>query len=89
MKYINANKVLPEKLIMEIQKYVQGAALYIPRPETEYLKWGTSSGTRRLLDSRNTAIRQSFSSGSSIEQLANEYHLSAETIKKIVYSNKK
>ena len=89
MKYINANKVLPEKLIVEIQKYVQGETLYIPKPETEHRKWGTSSGGRRLLDRRNAAIRNSFNSGSSIQQLAKEYYLSDETIKKIVYSHKK
>lgn len=89
MKYINANKVLPEKLIVEIQKYVQGETLYIPKRETEYRKWGTSSGGRRLLDCRNAEIRNSFVSGSSIQQLAKEYYLSNETIKKIVYSQKK
>lgn len=89
MKYINATKVLPEKLIVEIQKYVQGETLYIPKQETEYQKWGTSSGGRRLLDRRNAAIRDSFRSGSSIQQLAQEYYLSIETIKKIVYSHKK
>ncbi|WP_318503937.1 CD3324 family protein [Bacillus sp. T3] len=89
MKYINATKVLPEKLIIEIQKYVQGETLYIPKQETEYQKWGISSGGRRLLDRRNAAIRDSFSCGSSIQQLAKEYYLSIETIKKIVYSHKK
>jgi Mor family transcriptional regulator len=89
LKYMNASKVLPEKLIVEIQKYVQGETLYIPKPETEYQKWGASSGGRRLLDRRNAAIRNSFINGSSIQQLANEYFLSTETIKKIVYSHKK
>ncbi|WP_423798317.1 CD3324 family protein [Neobacillus sp. SAB-20_R2A] len=89
MKYMNASKVLPEKLIVEIQKYIQGETLYIPKQETEYRKWGTSSGGRRLLDRRNTDIRNSFISGSSIQQLAEEYYLSPETIKKIVYSHKK
>lgn len=89
MKYVNANKVLPEKLIEEIQKYVQGETLYIPKLETEYRKWGTASGGRRWLDCRNAAIRSSFSSGCSIQLLAKEYHLSIETIKKIVYSHKK
>ena len=89
MKYTNANKVLPEELILEIQKYVQGETLYIPKPETEYRKWGTSSGGRRMLDRRNAAIRNAFITGSSIQQLAREYYLSTDTIKKIVYSHKK
>jgi len=89
LKYTNANKVLPEELILEIQKYVQGETLYIPKPETEYRKWGTSSGGRRMLDRRNAAIRNAFITGSSIQQLAREYYLSTDTIKKIVYSHKK
>jgi len=89
LKYINANKVLPEKLIIEIQKYVQGETLYIPKPKMEYQKWGASNGGRRKLDRRNDTIRNSFHSGSSIYQLAEEYYLSTETIKKIVYSYKK
>ncbi|MBP2242118.1 Mor family transcriptional regulator [Cytobacillus eiseniae] len=88
MKYMNATKVLPEKLLAEIQKYVQGETLYIPKPENKYLKWGASSGGRRQLDRRNTAIRHSFSEGSSIQQLAEEYYLSTESIKKIVYTHK-
>ncbi|MFO1446062.1 hypothetical protein KDN24_23240 [Bacillus sp. Bva_UNVM-123] len=89
MKYMNANKVLPEELIEEIQKYVQGETLYIPKPKTEHLKWGASSGGRRILDRRNEAIRNSFIDGSSVHQLAEEYYLSIETIKKIVYSHRK
>ncbi|KAA0955502.1 hypothetical protein FQ087_12895 [Sporosarcina sp. ANT_H38] len=88
MKYINAQKVLPEKLILEIQKYVQGETLYIPKPENDYQKWGTSSGIRQRLDHRNAAIRDAFRKGTYIEQLAQEYYLSVETIKKIVYSHK-
>ena len=80
MKYVNATKVLPEKLIVEIQKYIQGETLYIPKQETEYRKWGSSSGGRQLLDRRNADIRNSFTSGRSIQQLANEYYLSTETI---------
>jgi Mor family transcriptional regulator len=89
LKYINANKVLPEKLIVEIQKYVQGETLYIPKQETKRLKWGTSSGGRQMLDKRNETIRNSFVRGNSIEQLAEDFYLSAETIKKIIYKHKK
>jgi|GEM_PF-97553 len=88
LKYINATKVLPEKLILEIQKYIQGETLYIPKQEKNFKKWGTTSGGRKLLDSRNSTIKESFINGSSIQQLAEEYYLSTETIKKIVYSHK-
>jgi hypothetical protein len=29
MKYVKANTILPKKLIVEIQKYVQGETIYI------------------------------------------------------------
>jgi Mor family transcriptional regulator len=86
MKYVNASNILPENLIMEIQKYVQGETIYIPKPETTYRKWGTLSGGRKLLDKHNANIKSAFISGTSIQDLADEYFLSIETIKKIVYS---
>lgn len=86
MKYTNAQKVLPEKLILEIQKYVQGETIYIPKPESDYQKWGTASGSRKRIDYRNAAIRDAFEKGIPIEQLAQDYYLSVESIKKIVYS---
>lgn len=86
MKYVNANFVLPERLLNEIQKYVQGEMVYIPKPESSHKKWGTKSGSRTLLDRRNAAIKESFLKGRTIHELAEEYFLSIDTIKKIVYS---
>lgn len=85
MKYVNANHILPEKLIMEIQKYVQGETIYIPKLEKTYRKWGTVTGSRTQLDERNATIRKAFKNGKSIEDLADEYFLSTYTIRKIVY----
>lgn len=86
MKYVKAATVLPEQLIIEIQKYVQGETIYIPKQENAYHKWGTRSGGRKQLDERNQAIKHAFQNGTSIHQLAEDYFLSIETIKKIVYS---
>ncbi|MEH7350049.1 MULTISPECIES: CD3324 family protein [Bacillaceae] len=86
MAYIKATAILPEKLLLEIQKYVQGETLYIPKSEKVHKKWGSRSGTRKLIDNRNKAIKEAFKNGQSIEQLAKEYFLSIETIKKIVYT---
>ncbi|MGZ0049640.1 CD3324 family protein [Brevibacillus gelatini] len=86
MKYVNAASMLPETLIAEIQKYVQGELLYIPKPKTSHHKWGTRTGFRKQLDERNNAIRSAFREGVSIQQLATQYFLSPETIKKIVYA---
>lgn len=86
MKYVKATAILPESLITEIQKYVQGETIYIPKPKAAYQKWGARSGGRKFIDDRNAAIRKAFRDGEPIQQLADEYYLSTETVKKIVYS---
>ncbi|MEC0293453.1 CD3324 family protein [Bacillus subtilis] len=86
MAYVKVTAILPEKLISEIQKYVQGKTIYIPKPESSHQKWGACSGTRKLIDDRNASIKKAFKNGKTIHQLSDEYHLSDETIKKIVYS---
>lgn len=89
MKYKNAKGVLPKELIKEVQQYIQGEYLYIPKAEGSRKKWGDNSGYRRELSQRNDLIRQEFQRGSSIEELAEAYYLSINTIKKIVYGKKK
>ncbi|MBD2843653.1 hypothetical protein IDH44_00500 [Paenibacillus sp. IB182496] len=89
MKYTNAKQILPERLLAEIQHYIQGESLYIPKQAQAYRKWGSLSGGRQALDRRNDAIRQAFRHQSSIEQLAEDYFLSVDTIKRIVYAKQK
>lgn len=86
MAYVRATAILPEELISEIQKYVQGETIYIPKLEDSHKKWGMRSGSRKMLDERNASIKKAFKNGRSIEQLADQYYLSPETIKKIVYT---
>jgi Mor family transcriptional regulator len=89
MKYINAELVLPIDLLKEVQKYTHGGLMYIPKPDGSHQKWGEKSGGRNYLIHRNDEIRHKFSSGISIDQLSDEYHLSSESIKKIVYQKKR
>ncbi|AWB44909.1 hypothetical protein DCC85_12215 [Paenibacillus sp. CAA11] len=86
MKYVNADVILPDHLIREIQKYVNGGMIYIPKPEDQHKKWGEASGGRKYLQQRNREIRLRFASGISIDQLAAQFCLSCHSIKKIVYS---
>ncbi|MEI5908219.1 CD3324 family protein [Bacillus spongiae] len=87
MKYVNAATVLPEKLIKELQQYVQGEAIYIPKLKKNYQQWGTLSGGRQAIDDRNRSIKKAYKEdGASISELSEEYFLSIETIKKIIYS---
>jgi hypothetical protein len=89
MPYLNADGVLPPELLTEIQKYVQGALVYVPRRGPERLGWGRRNGTRAELDRRNAAIRQAKAGGRTIDQLADEYCLSSDGIRKILYCNRR
>jgi len=84
MKYKNAQEILPDKLLKELQKYVSGETIYVPNTNTKK-QWGESSGARRYYKLRNDEIRLKFKNGSKIEDLANEYSLSVDSIKKIIH----
>lgn len=58
MKYINANVILPEKLIEEIQKYIQGKYIYIPIKKENYKSWGVISGIKQEYKNRNKKIKK-------------------------------
>ncbi|MCA0969261.1 hypothetical protein LCM20_01500 [Halobacillus litoralis] len=81
----NAKEVLPKELMKQIQQYIQGDTIYIPKLKESHHKWGTKSGVRKELDERNESIRRDFRSGVVVLELAERYCLSVETIKKIVY----
>lgn len=87
MKYENGKDIFPEKLLKQIQKYAAGKVVYIPVGETKR-PWGETSGYKRFLAERNRDIKAKFKSGIDIEKLADEYYLSVESIRKIVYSKK-
>lgn len=87
MKYENARDLLPEALLRQVQKYISGKVVYIPAREKKR-EWGTASGYREYLRERNREICGLFSAGESIGTLARQFHLSEESIKRIVYSRK-
>lgn len=75
---------LPEELLSEIQKYVQGKSIYIPKKKENHKKWGDTTKSKMITSIRNDEIRSAFHDGSRISELAKQYFLSAESIKKIV-----
>lgn len=84
MKYRNAAEILPDKLLREIQKYTSGEAIYIPQMN-ERRKWGEGSGARQYYCERNENIKRKFKEGISIDELAIDFNLSVESIRKILY----
>lgn len=84
MRYRNASDIFPDKLLKEIQKYSTGELIYIPE-KSEKKQWGESSGSRDYYVKRNAEIRRKYREGKTIMELAEEYGLSRDTIRRILY----
>lgn len=89
MSYINVTTTLPKELVAEIQKYVDGAYLYIPKCEGNKKAWGEGTDTRQTLAKRNAAIYEAYEGGMKAEALADSYYLSIKSIQRIVLNERK
>lgn len=85
MQYINAKDILPENLLVQIQQYVKGCAIYIPQYDDIKDSWGTKTDTKIELTKRNNEIKLKKKSRVTIDELMEEYHLSYDTVRSIVY----
>lgn len=85
MKHINAAILLPDRLVKELQNYIQGGYIYVPTIQEQQKHWGELSGYREELQLRNHAIVEEYKRGISIEVLADKYFLSVYAIRKIIY----
>ncbi len=85
MSYVNAEDVLPKNLVQEIQKYVDGKLIYIPRKDENSLSWGEKNGTKEKLAERNQTIVNSYYSGQTITELSKVYYLSEKRIQGIIH----
>jgi hypothetical protein len=85
MPYFKAEEHLPIELIKEIQKYISGAQIYIPGIAENRLHWGEKNGTRKILENRNKSIRKLKKAGVKIDDLADQFGLSPDSIRKILY----
>ena len=84
MVYKNARGILPDALIEEIQKYIDGASIYIPAKTDEKTEWGHRNGTKARLAKRNAEIRSLFERNVSVSELSDRYYLSTDTVRKII-----
>ncbi|MBP3663627.1 MAG: hypothetical protein J6J03_00535 [Tyzzerella sp.] len=85
MSYVKAEDILPKKLVEEIQQYVDGQLVYIPRKNENSLSWGEKNGTRERLEKRNHAIVSDYHSGETIGKLSEMYFLSEKRIQGIIH----
>ena len=83
VNYKNAQDILPDRLLQELQEYAAGLTLYIPHVR-EKKSWGESSGARAYYKQRNEEIRRRRKEGVSVTELAEEYHLSTDSVRKIL-----
>lgn len=84
MSYKNGKDILPSSLLEELQKYIQGELIYIPREEKARKGWGENNGTRKAIFDRNLEIYEQYKSGISINALVSLYSLSDDSIKKVL-----
>ena len=89
MSYKSVETLLPKSLVEEIQKYVDGQLIYIPKCGQNRQAWGTKSNARKILDQRNQQIHEAYIRGSSIKDLACQFYLSQKSIQRIVYRTRK
>lgn len=85
MKYLNAQVILPDVLVKELQNYVQGGYIYVPVEQEQQKCWGEVSGYRQELKQRNLLIKTDYQSGMSMEYLSEKYNLSVYAVRKIIY----
>ena len=84
MSYIKAEEILPEDLIRQIQEYIDGAYIYIPRKPGTRHPWGQETPYKAELKLRNDHIRTDYSMGTGVPALSRKYHLSEKSIRRIL-----
>ena len=86
MKYVNARDVLPSDVLSEVQKYLCGELIYVPKRDNEKAGWGQINGTRKQVFLRNRSIVEAYNGGASVCELMDRYYLSEASIRKIIYN---
>lgn len=87
MKYKNAGEILPQELVEEIQKYIQGGFLYIPKKDKQAHRAVTDY--RIELEKRDLRIYKMHLEGMKNEQLARNFSLAQSSIRRIIIAQRK
>ena len=59
MKYINAAEILPKQLLKELQAYIDGIVLYVPKV-LEKEAWGATGGAIHFISSEIEKYKNGF-----------------------------
>lgn len=89
MRYVRAQDILPAELVMQLQQYVDGAYLYIPRKQEHKLAWGERTHSKKETADRNAAIFQEAEAGRDVPTLAEAYFLTEKTIRRILLEERR
>ena len=87
MGYVSAGDVLPPEIVEQIQQYISGEVIYIPKKEAK-AAWGERTSTRALLSERNAKIYAEVLEGMSVQRLAENYFLVDKSIQRIIRQEK-
>ena len=88
MKYEKAENILPRRVVEIIQKYMDGGYIYIPRKNENKKSWGSNTDTKRYLNVRNKNIYNKYCTGISVKDLAEQYFLTENSIRRIIANQK-
>ncbi len=88
MGYKNGSVLLPAELLKQIQDYVDGECIYIPRLTANRKKWGDKTKSRFILAERNSEICRKYKSGIPVRELSETYCISPQGIYKILSAHK-
>lgn len=89
MRYARARDILPAELINQLQEYVDGAYLYIPRRQENRLSWGEKTHSKRETARRNGEIYRAHQAGATVQDLARDYFLTEKTIRRILLTERR
>jgi len=89
LKYVNGKEILPEELLDKVRKYAEGVYIYIPKHDSKKSKWGEKTNYHREMELRNQHIYDKYLEGVKMSLLAEHYHLSLQSIRRIILSQKR
>ena len=89
MRYMNAQDIFPEDVLLVMQQFADGAYIYIPRKSENRKKWGENTRSKIETKKRNDKIYAQYKSGSTINELVAQYFLSEKSIQRIITLGKK
>ena len=89
MRYARGQDILPAKLLRQLQQYIDGAYLYIPRKQENRLTWGERTHSKEETAARNRSIFLEAEAGADISALAETYFLAEKTVRRILSEERK